>query len=242
MSVSINTITIGGIEDRRLNLSNSQAARVITIGTSWTRLRVGIRFAFDDYGANILTTPRLYLGAISSPSVGMANGPLTNATSHFVGLITATATWARNAPSPVWYNLATGSMYAKKINSTISTVAGTNVSVGVSGQPNLRRNIILVDILKGSPNFTITICMPSGVAITGDVTQSAHLAEAMSKSALTDAATYIASIETGSYVGNATGALAVDEGANGFLNAVCVAWDRSSPSLNISDLMWAKMA
>lgn len=241
MSVSIDTVTIGGIEDRRLVLANAQAARVIDIGTNWTRIRIGIRGALNDSGASIAGTPRIYIGMLSSPSAGLANGPLTGSTSHFVGLVQGSATLTRNA-SPLAYSgvWANGS-YAKKVGATITAIGGGNVTGWLSANPSTYRNIVAAEILKGSPNFTINIIAPN-LSTVHDVSL-ANFISAMEVSTITAMGTYLNGIYGGIYNSSSlSGSLAVSEATNGFLDAVCVAWDKNSPVLNISDVIWAKMA
>jgi hypothetical protein len=239
MSVNIDTVTISAIEDRRLELGNAQAARVIDIGTSWTRLRVGCRIAFDDSGANITGTPRLYLGVMASPSVGMANGPLGATTSHFVGLIFGNATLTRNAGPPAYYSGITGAtnIMGKKVGAAIS-FAAANVTMNLSAAPATNRCVMIAEITKGAPNFTLQALSNSATAV-NDITLARFLS-AMEIDTMAGVEAYLDQFAAHGLV--APGSLAVSEGVDGFLNAVCVAWDRSTPLVHISDMMYAKMA
>src|SRR5207247_6157852 len=97
------------------------------------------------------------------------------------------------------------------------------------------RNIFIVQITKGSPNFTLDHCGPIGFEGLND----------KSKTQLTNAMELgtIAGINTAlSYTAHSQPTLAVDESTNGTLNSICVAWDRTAAKLHISDLFWSKIA
>lgn len=244
MSTSIDTVTIV-TEDRRLVLQNSQVARVINIGTSWSTLRIGVRWSMDDTGFSIGGTPRLYMGMMSGPTAGMANGPLTDLTSHFVGFVSTTGIMTRTA-GPYYSVTDTSSsssnIYAKKVGSTLTLGSGTGIAIsGVQAAPSSKRSAFIVEIVKGAPNFTINICRPNAAPV-NDIATSNVLKQAMEATLMTDAATILATATGGTYGGTPTGTVAVSEGTNGYLDAICVAWDRSSPALHISDIMWAKKA
>ena len=49
--------TISGIDDVRAALNNSTMRRLLSIGTDWTKVRVGIRFSVADTGADLGSTP-----------------------------------------------------------------------------------------------------------------------------------------------------------------------------------------
>lgn len=240
MSVEIDSVTISSIEDRRMVLTNSQAARVINIGT-WTRMRVFIRFALNDFGANITGTPRLYVGLLSNPSAGLANGPLTATTSHFVGLINALATWTRNAGPPVYYSFATNTWFAKKIGATITTTTGGLSQPFLTTVEANRRAIFGVELTKTDAVTTNVRIMNPGTSSPLDVSL-VQMRTAIEISLLTGAATYLSGVVGTNYEASANGNVTTNEGVDGVLNAVCVAWDRVNPAIRISDLMWAKMA
>jgi hypothetical protein len=243
MSTSIDSITVSSVLDKRLVLANSQAARVLTIGNTWSRIRLGIRIAIDDLGTSILGNPKLYLGMLSNPSVGLTNGPLTDLTSHFVGTYTPGDTWTRQTGPPIHYNGIDYTNFAvKKVNAAFTVASNGTATMGMVAVPNTTRNIIIVEITKGSPNFTIKPCYPNNSA-TADMSDPNWLIAAMEIGTFSSISTYLnTKTGTGSYSSVLSAAVAVDEGVNGPLNAVCVAWDRQTPAVHISDFYWAKMA
>ena len=239
MALSIDSVTIGGTEDRRFTLDSTDAARAISIGSNWSRIRVGCRLSFQDSGGNIAGTPRLYVGMLSNPTANLSNGPLGGSTSHFVGLIANTVNWVRTGGTPTYYTVNTGGWFGKKIGGAITTVAGVGVSAVFVAMPTLRRTALFVDIIKGSPNFTIRFALNQGLPV--DWISEDHVKVAMRLSDSTVINTYATSVGYTGYNTGSVGSLAVDEGVNGALNAVCVGWDRVNPVCYVSEVFWARI-
>lgn len=219
MSVTIDHVSTDG----RFVLNNSSVGRVLAIGNNWSRLRIGIRMTCDDTGSALGSTPRFYLGAMSNPASDMSNGPLSSSCSHFVGMVTNGPTWTRYT-SPTRYN--PGGVYsaAKKIGSTLTTAGSSNDSNIVTG-------VMLgcmVELVKGSPNFTIWRC-PS---YKFSANTNSELITAMQTNNFTTAASNLTTV-----VATST-AIAVDEATNGNLNAIVVAWDKTNP-LRFSECYWS---
>jgi len=239
MSVSIEKITIDE-EEGRFVLAKAQAAAVLDIGTSWQRLRIGARIKCDDGGANITGTPRLLMGVLSNPSADLANGPLSGAaTSHYLGIRTATATWTRVAGPPTRYTLSTNLFGLKKVGAAETTFTPTSASTGVPSDASIRVPWF-IEILKGTP-WKVDLCVPGTAALATDITLD-QLRTAMEIDTLTNVRLYMATIASGTY-GNSTGTSAseitVDEGADGSLNALCVGWDRETVPVRFSEVLFA---
>lgn len=248
MSLAIETITVGGIEDRRLEMSNVQAARYINIGTDWQTLRLGIRIAVVDTGASLLGPPRLYYGALSNPAAGMTNGPLTATCSHFVGFATGSfaSHWARTAGPPPYYNISNGSAgiqtpAVKKVGNTITPVVATAINSYIPTTGSLSRGISMMQIAKGSPNFTIIMVGQTTATPPPDCTKN-FLIDAMGQPTMSNAATRLSTLTGTTYSASTGLVLAVSEATDGFLDSICIAWNVASPLIYISDFFWAKMA
>lgn len=240
MSVEIESVTIGTLE-KRLVLSNAGWAATLKIGTDWTRLRIGMRVTFDDFGASVSTSPRLWVGVLSNPSSGLANGPLGNSTSHFFGW-RPQVTWQRIAGPPLRYTLGGSDRYraVTRVGSseTVSSFAGANNCI--SADTSIRHGMFF-DITKGTSKWTIEFL---GAGANGVVDLSySQLVGAMALSTLGFVRAYLADVGAGSYTGNGnTGSTAVNEGTNGPLNSICVAWNHAAPKAYISEILFAKMA
>lgn len=240
---TISRYTINSVEDRHIVLSNSTIARKLEIGTNWNTLRILVRLSFDDFGANLTGTPRFWLGVLSNPSANVANGPLGSTTSHFVGGVTGHTTWTRST-TPTRYYMANAAAFTmgKKVGGTTTLTNGT-LFFHFYAQPSSIRTLFGVEIIKGSPNYTIHFLdhWYDGSTLVADVPLYV-MQKCMTASTLNNAiSTYLPAATYGTY-GSLSVTTAVDEGTDGPLNAICCAWDQVTPVCRISDLLWAKIA
>lgn len=212
--------------DVRAYLAGNTLRRTLSIGTDWTRLRLGIRFSYEDSGANITGTPRFVMGLCSGTLNPWNNGSAT--TLNFIGVQQNNATVTRSVVGDS-NHYAGGLQPFKRLGTTTTTgTAFTNAWVG-SAQPATRRNVLFLDIWKGSPNYTLQAFYRDST-LGSDVTRAKFIEQIETLSAV---------ITNHSWTdGGPSGAgktLAFDEVA-GSLNTVNLAWDRSSPKIYISDL------
>ena len=246
MSVTIQQLPVGGVNDKRLVLQNAQWAATLDIGTNWNLIRIAARFAFDDFTMDIPSSPRLYLGVIASPSSGFANGPLGNSTNHFLGMRTNASSWAhRTSPSFTedYYQFTSNSFYAKKVGATVTTQTGLSSSITFGFHPSSNRNAMVVEVEKISSSATDVRVLAQNSASddTGDVTLD-ELVGAMGTETLSDVNSYLAALTGNTYVGATLAAsFTTDEATDGYWNAICVAWDRSTPACYVSDMLYAKI-
>ncbi len=245
MSVTITSVTIGGVVDKRLTLANAHWAATLAIGTSWTKLRVGCRVAFDDFGENITGIPRFYLGLLANPSAGLANGPLNVGCSHFIGMRSNGNPWTRTWGASSHYAWGTNAFYAKKVGATVTTGTGGLSSTCYSSiLPASNRNAMIVEVTKLSAISTQVgvVVHADADANTGDAT-SDDLKLAMEAETMASAAAMLLSLTGQDHSGgSATSTIATDESVDGYWNSICVAWDRSVPLCYISDMFFAKLA
>jgi len=214
--------TISAIDDVRAVLDNSNPARLMSIGSTWSKIRVALRMSIDA-GAAITGTPRFAVGVCSGTTNRWDNG--AGVTTHFVGCVTNSATW--NYSSPI--------VFGNDFN--VCTRVGTSLTVGLSpgaiGFNNLtadKRQLLFVDITKGAPDFTLNV-FGVNPAFGSDVSKATFMEIAAIESAtLTD------------YLWGTARDIAVDEGGDGTLNAVNVAWDRTVQKIEISDIAVVRFA
>jgi len=212
------------------------------IGTNWQQLRIAVRVALDDTGANITGTPLFYIGVLSSPSANVANGPLSATTSHFVGLRSSAATWTRVATPIVYYQVSSPFQAIKRVNTTNTTAAIT----GTFNIPSVGSNCrwpILVQITKGNPNYTIQVSYPNGTVTALDITKIGFDGY-LDGTGTTQMEAYIEGIQgfnANRMITSSAVTVAVDEGTNGGLNAICLAWDKTAV-MRISDVRFRKRA
>lgn len=248
MSTIIESVTISSLLEKRLVLSNSQwAAKLDSRFDGWTKLRIGMRFAFSDSGVAVPADARFFFGLLSNPSSGMANGPLGNSTSHYLGYRSSrTATWPRFTTPIVYYSSGTGSPQndlVKRVGSTDTVTPITNFGMRqVSAAEDSIRLAFVLEITKGSPNFTVNsipVISTPGLA-TADLALT-EFKEAMNAPTMTGCETILEGY-TGLSLSQISAAIAVNEGTNGNLNAVCLGWNLINPLPNISEVLAAKMA
>jgi hypothetical protein len=107
------------------------------------------------------------------------------------------------------------------------------LSPGAIGFNNLtadKRQLLFVDITKGAPDFTLNV-FGVNPAFGSDVSKATFMEIAAIESAtLTD------------YLWGTARDIAVDEGGDGTLNAVNVAWDRTVQKIEISDIAVVRFA
>ena len=245
MSVSIESVTIGSVEDKRLKLENAQWAATLDIGNNWDRLRIGIRMSVTDTAADIVGTPRFWLGVCSDPSAGFANGPLSGAScKHFVGTRSIATSWVRNAGPPVYYTHGTNAVGVVNVLGSLLTTAPSSANWMQPADETAYRfaHIIEIDKTAGT-TCKIAHAITNVISTQADITQ-AQLVNAMEIDGtdLTGAVSYLNTLTNASYQsGTFSASMALDETNDGDLNAIAVAWDRSTPPMWISEMFYAKM-
>jgi hypothetical protein len=217
MASTIVTRTISAAQENAISMANSQWARTLSIGTTWNVLRVGLRLHMGTTGANITGTPRFFVGLSSGTSNIFGDATTT----HAVGMVTTIATWqdlGNGYYDPTFFSPA------KRVNTTLTTGTTFGQSVIPAPASNANRTLCFIDITKGSPNFSFKhFCQSTGT--TTDVSKATFLAQMEASTP---------SLAQHAYYGPQT--LAVDEATNGFLDSVCVAWDRAAAAIEICDI------
>lgn len=240
MSVAIQTLNIGGVDNKMIVLNNGSMARVMSIGTTWTRLRIWCRRSFDDLGATPSNYPRFYFGLMSNPAAGMTNGPLTTNCSHFVGYRSPDTAWNRST-GPARYGGTLQNGLAKKVGNTVTTSTGWASTSGFTPAVNTTLQPIWIEFTKAAPNLSVTAWATDDAALPtmsfGDMESLAERRDpVVSRAVWNNNAGGTFSIVIGTALN-----IAVDEGADGPLNAICVGWDRTF-NCYISELQYSVMA
>lgn len=221
--------TISAVDDQRVQLVNSNFARpwdTVAIGTGWTKIRVACRLSITDSGSNVTSTPRFAIGICS----GSTNIFQDATTTHFCGIMSNNATWSRIVGPPVGYNIGASGTWV--VTKRIGAVTTSNTSIG--GLVNstfydvttANRTAFFITITKGSPTFTIQIFTRSS-ATASDVA----LAEFLTQVELVTPTIANHGLNTAS-----NNTIAIDEAVDGFFDHACVAWDRTTPNIEVSDL------
>lgn len=227
MSATITTFS----GDKRIQLANSEMLRRPIILNNWTIIRIGLRFCFPS-AATILGTPNLTVGMGS----GLTNGIGDATTTNFIGATTFATSWTITAGPPA-YGTCNLVKTRKKVATTVTDgVSGTVVPLFSFGQAVL--NAYIIEVTKGSPNYTVNIIAPTtATAAQTNVTQAqmVQIMEAAVGAAQTTASGLIAGYNQGS------AAVAMTEVA-GNLDCIQVYWDRTSVNCEISDVFYRKVS
>lgn len=227
MASTILLRNIGGVDDKRGVISNSQLARTLFIGTTWTKIRIGLRLSFaSDTGSN-LASGKMFIGACS----GLANLIGDATTTNWVGFgpaVYATGeTFTRAAGPPPSYSASF--FIARRVGTTYTSGAGAAGHI-MADPVTGYRSLFFVDITKGSPNYTLQQFRRSVNTTPADVTLTEFLAQMEA-----------AVPALGQHALASSGTLACDEGAGSF-DSVNVSWSITTPGLEISDFAVARLS
>jgi len=249
MSRIIDTVTISSLEDRRCKLSACAIARPLGFGTNWKKLRIGVRWAFDDVGGNIVGTPVLYVGLMSTPTAGLANGPNGETTGHFLGWLSNGSQWTRGVVSSTTHyaTAASGHLFATKVGAGFPSSSSSSSTHNFSAEPTAKRWPMFLDITRptapATTPFVLENCFWNQPVISAaDISQTTMKA-AMVPLAMADCRNVMTQALGGvsSFQANVAVNITVDEATNGTLNHVVVSWERTYPAIYISDIMHCKL-
>lgn len=135
-------------------MSNSTFARPINLPTGWNKVRVGLRLTVGDLGVNPGSTPRFAFGLCHGTTNIIGDATCDNA----IGAITNSASWARGG---VGYAGMAVTAFTK-VGSTLTTggtlIGGSGIALAWTRTvAPFYRNCYLLDITKGSPNYTVAL-------------------------------------------------------------------------------------
>lgn len=214
---------------KRLALSSGQAMRMPIYGHNFTKMRIGLRCSFPAT-AGLTGTPQLVFG-LSAGTVGYADPTTTN----FVGVRTTAANWTFGGSAGVnGYFANIDYKVCTRVGSTLTDHASRlgGATLCTLGAEALIRIMLVLQIEKGSPNYTMRMTVPisSGAAQTDvsdlQLTQFMELDDTLSSPG-----SIIANYST--LASNNT--IAASEGP-GQLDTICIFWDKISVPFYIDDV------
>jgi hypothetical protein len=174
-------------------------------------------------GASFGGTPRFVLGMCA----GTTNIYGDATTDHFVGFRTSVATWNYNGTDDGWATLTHLATKRVGVTDTDSTSLGSQI---VTNARATKRFMCILEITKGSPNFSLRTLRPSSLT-TGD-TSLADFKGVMELPVMGFAGYSLSLAQT----------IAVDEGTDGNLTAGCIFWDQALRGLEFSDFNVVKVS
>lgn len=210
-------------------LGYCQIMRPLSYTNTWNVIRIGILYSVNG-SASISGTPYLALGLnAGATAAGIADAT----TSHFVGLRTEAASWVYNAGAPAYYAPGSGPKATKRVGSTTTQSAAYTSGPYCSAAVASIRSALILEITKGSPNFTIQpVYATNATGAQTDITPI-MFQTAMEAADMTGAAAVLGTAPN--YAADTSKTLAVDE-ADGDLDSFAVYWSRSAVTLELSEV------
>jgi hypothetical protein len=201
----------------------------------WQKLRVGIRATISaESDISGSPAPALAVGLCSGTTYPFISGGCA----HFVGAKTNVSVFDYipfGTGTPTWIRAGTGNnsfQACKKIGTTVTAVSSSSVGPGFAEEHAQPKSVILVDITKGSPNWTVDFFIFNSVA--PDISWPDISESTFNSLMVADTPSLLYhSLYTGYQV-------AVNESANGVINAVNVSWNRNANLVKLEDLAVAK--
>ena len=165
---SIGARTINLVEDKYLSIANEEYVRQLSIGSNWTKLRLGMMCALTPNGTGNLLGCSLVFGLCSAASpFANTTGYASATTGNFIGMDVIISAGGSNNPGDWVYNAGSGNPYfsgtftavRRRYGSTATFAAfasgGSQVLPVAGVGSTVRRGLVYLDITKGSPNYTL---------------------------------------------------------------------------------------
>jgi len=235
--------TIGGVTETAAQMSNSTWARQVYLPAGWNKIRLGIRWHMTSSGADIVGGASFVMGFSSGPDYQY--GDIT--TTHFCGIIfgDSSTAWtygiggSQYQPGAFYAGMPIYAIVKVGTSSTLSSAyqaPGSSTFIQAGADANVAdRDIFLLDVTKGSPNYTFTCWTRWNAPGYGEADwSSASLLLLMTET--TPAFVGMAQGPEAIYNTAASKTLAIDEGTNGTLNAINLAWNHTDAMVEICDV------
>jgi hypothetical protein len=231
MSATIVTVS----SSKRLDLSNGQALRRPIYLSNWTTMRIGLRLCFPT-AVSIVGTPGLYVGMGSGLTAGIGDATTTN----WIGVKTITGTWTRSLSGSQSYGNIGSIRVHKRVGATLTSHASDMTATMHQSFDALFQSVILVEITKGSPNYTVNIGVPtsnSGVIAVNitDANMDAYMSLPIGMAGIGS----VSNLNIVAVAVNNT--LAMSEAA-GVLDCLQIYWDKTAVNCEIESVWHRKLA
>lgn len=239
MGVSIQTVTLPHGADKTARISEGFMAHTLSVGSTWNKLRVCFRLGLvapDD--SSITGTPRLLLGLCS----GTTNIPGSLSVTNSLLFRSTTATWAVGGGTlgvlgHCSFSSADWASYHSGTTQTSITTAngGWFTRIARTTHPSLPgSSVIILEIEKGGTwTGRVVAPFPSSIGPNITPTMAMNAMQAYDFSlvpALLDPANYL-------LVSTSLGANPVQESTRGYLDSVCMAWNRLTQNMEFCEVI-----
>lgn len=223
------------LNDKYLSLANEEYVRTLAIGSNWNQVRIGLMYAMP--GAANIPSARFCVGLSASAFDPLAS----SSTGHFVGVhFTNTgfagASLTYNAGSGNPYFTSPGFAFFKRVG-TSATVFGSftgTIFHPTNGGSTQRRGAVVAELTKGG-SWTIRAWALPLAAMSRDFGYL-HLLETLEDPATSTLALDGVTLIYHSVLGS------VNEGADGYLDAVDVFWNKAATPIEIYAIAVQRLA
>lgn len=207
------------IGDQALQLGQEDFLRKMPFGNNWNKLRIGFRYQTPWTGGNVLI-PRLFVGVSNGTDYGFLSPYTTDCVGAIVGTYASYLT-----PSLVLYryNWYSGQILdaARKVGSVVTLTLGTNSnSFFWNGFPNYASGFAMEITRNTDGTYTTIVFYNESVGLL-DISRNTFLVQMESSAAPT-------------WCSNTSSAKTIAGGA--FYDSLHISWNKSIPTLNLSDI------
>jgi hypothetical protein len=222
MASSIIVQSFSSVNDTSIFMPNSTWARPITLPVGWKKVRLGVRYHISDPGTTLAGTPipRFGVALCSGTTNILGDASVTNA----IGVISTQSSWARGGVGFAPVSFAAMTYVGTTLNAPTNTT--TNPAVPWVNTSSPCRQLFLIDIAVGSPNYVVTTVYWAPGSV-GDVPSGTFYTAMLVP---------VPSIIGSTYNTDAPRSLAFSEATNGTLNAVNVWWNRTDCAIQVTDV------
>ena len=230
MAIIIDRIS-ASIADKVLSISNEQCARTITIGSTWNRIRIGVRFKISSSFANI-TSANFAWGLISGTSSLYADA----STNHFLGVDmppSTTLTYTSATINLYRNTAASASRFITKVGLTTTEYYHTVANFAFGLIENLAdeyRMAAYMDIMKSNTDPGLWTIMYTYNRTVSFSTQDISATQ-FYNNITNDSASLLTS-----NVASASFQIPISQSANGNLDTINIYWNKTTPPMEISDV------
>jgi hypothetical protein len=207
--------------DRRIQLCAEELVRTLAIGSSWSRLRLGIRLRFNGL---CIDTGGTGNGALA---VGLCRGSAgfyDPYTVDYIGFSQGTSTQAGGSWTyAVERSSTTDHALFKKVGASVTaSSAGSSATLYIAAN-NFNHSVLYLDVTRGSPNYTLVGYSLTVGAVASDWSRTSFFTGLETESPITGMAAV-----------NTTTAMAYS--GDGYFDSISVLWSRCVPTIDISDI------
>ncbi len=200
----------------------------MNIGTSWQKIRIGMRFSIYDTGSDATVAPGtfmgLQLGICQGDSYALTDPNIVDFMGFKIPDGSTRTYWSRGSGyAPAIYYSTDYICLLTKTGASWTRSSVTNGNTYLAAAPAILRSLLYLDITKGSPSYTLTLRSPTSASMT-DASRYAYLTSLENEAAPVSPAAFSATTLTLDYAGA------------GLHDSVAIHWGNLIPAIDICDI------